>query len=71
MFWELARIAVPSVVLLKNSQSSAQRITVAAITESLSWASTSEPMRSTPWLNGVSIRRSSVPQIMPATERRK
>jgi len=44
---------------------------VAAITESLSYASTSEPIRSTPWLNGVSILKSSVPQMMPAIERRK
>ena len=29
------------------------------------------PIRSTPSLNGVSILKSSVPQIMPTTERRK
>jgi hypothetical protein len=44
---------------------------VAAITESLSSASTKLPIRNTPWLNGVSIVKSSVPQIMPTTERRK
>jgi len=36
MFSELARIAVPSVVRLKNRYSSVQRMTVAAITDSLS-----------------------------------
>ena len=44
---------------------------VATITDSLSCASTRSPIRSTPVENGVSIFRSSVPQIMPAIERRK
>ena len=42
---------------------------VATITESLSSAITNAPRRTTPDENGVSICRSSVPQIMPATER--
>ena len=44
---------------------------VAAMTESLSYASTRLPILNTPWLNGVSILKSSVPQIMPTIERRK
>ena len=69
MFCDVACMATPIRVLLKYSHSAPHSRTVATMTESLSSAMTSLPTCMTPEENGVSMRRSSVPQIMPTTAR--